>query len=236
MIGNNFYQSKAWINLMQRLRLERVNANGELLCEHCGKPITRAYDCIGHHIIELNERNVGDATVSLNPDNIMLVHHRCHNRIHNKLNMTNRRAVYLVYGAPCSGKTSFVRDNMEQGDLIVDIDSIWECISGCDRYVKPGRLNACAFVVRDCLLEQVRYRTGKWFTAWIVGGYPLTGERERLVKSLGAREIFIDTPREECLQRLTNDPNGRDVGEWTQYIDDWFEKYRPPSSEKIFTG
>ena len=230
MIGENFYQSKDWINLMARLRLERVNADGDLICEHCGKPITRSYDCIGHHVIELNDRNVLDASISLNPDNIMLVHHRCHNRIHQKLSMTDRRNVYLVYGAPCSGKSSFVRENMEQGDLIVNVDDIWQCISGCDRYIKPARLNSNVFVLRDTLLEQVRYRTGKWLTAWVVGGYPLTAERERLCKSLGAREIFIDTTRDECLQRLTECAavDGRDVAEWTRYISDWFEKYTPP--------
>lgn len=233
MIGNgigNFYQSKQWIALMAQLRLERVNADGLLLCEHCGKPITRAYDCIGHHVIELTDRNVNDASIALNPDNIMLVHHRCHNRIHQKLSMTDRRAVYIVYGAPMAGKTSFVYDNMEQGDLIIDIDSIWECISGCDRYVKPARLNSNVFVLRDCLLEQVRYRTGKWLTAWIIGGYPLTAERERLCKSLGAREIFIDTPRDECLRRLTECSDGRNMVEWARYISEWFEKYTPPIS------
>ena len=229
MIGN-FYQSKPWINLMQRLRLERVNADGLLLCEHCGKPIVAKYDCTGHHIEELTDRNVGDATIALNPDNIMLVHHRCDNKIHNKLATTDRRAVYLVYGAPCSGKTTFVMDNMDAGDLIVDMDNIWQCISGCDRYVKPPRLNSNAFVLRDCLLEQVRYRTGKWLSAWVIGGYPLTGERERLVRSLGAREIFIDTDRAECIRRLNEVAtcDGRNVEEWTRYIDDWFDKYRPP--------
>ena len=234
MIGkytlDNFYQSKQWIALMQQLRLQRVNTDGLLLCEHCGRPITKAYDCTGHHVIELTDRNVNDVTISLNPDNIMIVHHKCHNKIHHKLSMTDRRTVYVVYGAPCSGKTSFVRDNMEQGDLIIDIDNIWQCISGCDRYIKPARLNSNVFVLRDNLIEQVRYRSGKWLTAWIVGGYPLTAERERLCKSLGAREIFIDTTRDECLKRLhdaaAND--GRDVDEWTRYISDWFDKYTPP--------
>ena len=231
MTGNNFYQSKPWIKLMQGLRLERVSDDGVLYCEHCGKPITKAYDCIGHHIIELNERNVNDANIALNPDNIMLVHHRCHNKIHNKLACgENVRRVYLVYGSPCAGKFDFVRDNMDAGDLIVDIDNIWACVSGCDRYSKPPRLNSNVFVLRDCLLEQVRYRTGKWLTAWVVGGYPLTGERERLVRSLGAREIFIDTPQDECIKRLIDNPQGRDVAEWTKYISEWWDRYTPPSN------
>lgn len=233
---NNFYQSKAWINLMQRLRLERVNADGLLLCEYCGRAITRAYDCIGHHVIELNECNINDASISLNPDNIVLVHHKCHNRMHHKLSMTDRRNVYIVYGAPLAGKMTFVCDNMEQGDLIVDIDSIWQCISGCDRYVKPARLNSNVFMLRDTLIEQVRYRAGKWLNAWIIGGYPLTAERERLCASLGAREIFIDTDYTECLHRLHDTNDGRNVTEWTQYISDWFEKYTPLFPKITFAG
>jgi hypothetical protein len=31
------------------------------------------------------------------------------------------------------------------GDLIVDMDSIWECISGCGRYVKPNRILSIVF-------------------------------------------------------------------------------------------
>lgn len=213
---------------MQGLRLERVNDDGVLLCEYCGQPITRAYDCIGHHIEELNERNVNNAAIALNPENIMLVHHRCHNKIHNKLAYGESvRRVYVVYGSPCSGKTSFVRDNMDVGDLIIDMDSIWSCVSGCDRYVKPPRLNSCAFIMRDTLLDMVRYRTGKWATAWVIGGYPLTGERERLIKSLGAREIFIDTTREECERRLIENPQGRNISDWLKYISDWWEKYTP---------
>ena len=80
----NFYRSKQWENLLQVLRNERIDAEGNIICAHCGKPIVRKYDCIGHHVIELTEENYTDANISLNPENIKLVHHRCHNLIHNK--------------------------------------------------------------------------------------------------------------------------------------------------------
>ena len=50
---SNFYKSKEWLDLLQVLKLERL-VNGELICEHCHKPIYKKYDCIGHHKIELN--------------------------------------------------------------------------------------------------------------------------------------------------------------------------------------
>ena len=59
--------------------------------------------------------------------------------------------------------------------------------------------------VRDLLIEQVRMGVGSWKNAYIVGGYPLQGERERLCKKLGAKEIYIECSREECLSRLAAD-------------------------------
>lgn len=223
---SNFYKSRDWVNLMQVIRLERVNSEGQLICEYCGKPIIAKYDCIGHHKIELTEANVDNANIALNPDNIMLVHHRCHNKIHNKLSYSQH--VYLVYGSPLSGKNTFVKDNMDVGDCIVDIDNIWQSISGCDRYIKPNRLRSCVFNIRNHMIDMVRMRQGKWLNAWIIGGYPLISERERLCKALGAREIFIDTPREKCIERLHANPEGRDILEWEKYIAEWWERYDPP--------
>ena len=220
---DNFYQSKAWRKLLQGLKIDRLNQDGELICEYCNKPITRAYDIIGHHKQELTEDNVNDYNVSLNPDNVSLVHARCHNYIHDKLGYS-RRQVFLVYGSPLSGKSTWVKANMGEGDLVIDMDNLWQAISNCDRYVKPNRLRAVVFKLRDTLLESVKYRLGKWNNCYIIGGYPLQSERERLCKELGAREVFIDTSRAECLERLRS-LQDRDLVEWTKYIEDWWNKF-----------
>lgn len=224
---DNFYTSKEWAKFRRVVIGERLTAEGETVCEYCHRPIVRAYDIILHHKQELTEENVNDVMISLNPDNIMLVHHRCHNVIHNKLGH-RERGIYLVYGAPLSGKRTYVEEVREPGDLIIDMDSIWQCVSGCDRYTKPQRLNAVVFGVRDYLLDAVRYRRGRWASAYIIGGYPLISDRERLCKELGAREIFIECDRKECINRLLQSKDGRDFTTWLGYIDDWFLKYIPP--------
>lgn len=221
---SDFYKSKEWRKLLITLKLERVNSEGELICEYCGKPIVKAYDCIGHHVKELTEDNYTDYEISLNPDNIQLIHHKCHNIVHNKL-QHSRRSVYIVYGSPLSGKSTYVDGVANEGDLIIDMDSIWQCVSGCDRYVKPARLNAVVFGIRDYLLDCIKYRRGKWVNAYIIGGYPLISERERLSKELGAEEIFIDTDKDECISRLLACDDGRNKDEWTKYINDWWLRY-----------
>lgn len=224
---NNFYQSKQWCMLLVHIKHERLNDEGMLICEHCGKPIVKAYDCIGHHMIELNDENVNDAGISLNPDNIMLVHHKCHNIIHNKLAYGEwKRKVYLVYGAPLSGKSTWVDSVKNDGDLVIDIDNIWQCVSDCDRHIKPKRLNAIVFGVRDYLLDCIRYRRGKWLNAYIIGGYPLISERERLCRELGAEEVFIDCSKDECMNRLLL--SELNTAEYEGYIENWFRQYTPP--------
>lgn len=223
---DNFYQSKEWAKLLQQIKIDRVNAQGQLICEHCGKPIVKAYDCIGHHTLYLTDQNVNDYEVSLNAKLIQLVHHKCHNKIHNKFGY-KRKEIYLVYGSPLSGKTSYINDNKDDGDLIIDIDSIWECVSGCSRYEKPPRLNAVVFAVRDRLMECVKYRVGKWNNAYIIGGFPLISERERICKEYGAREIYIESTKAECLSRLELSEN-RNKSEWKKFIDEWWRRYTPP--------
>lgn len=231
---DNFYKSKQWEKLTRTIKAERVNENGDLICGYCGAPITAKYDAICHHMIFLNEENVNDSEISLNPEKIMIVHRACHNKIHHRGSgggngenspFTGRREVLLVYGPPFAGKSTYVREHLTAGDLVVDIDRVWEALSMQDSHVKPGLIKQNVFMVRDLLLQQVRFRQGFWQTAWVIGGYPLIGERERLCDTLGAEPIFIDTPKEECERRLWETDRKIDRHAWQTYIDTWFERY-----------
>lgn len=224
-----FYKSKQWQKLLEVIKLDRLNENGQIICWHCGKPIVDKYDCIGHHTIFLTEDNVNNADIALNPGLIQLVHHRCHNKIHNKLGYT-KREIFLVYGSPMSGKSTYVDSVAEPGDLIIDMNRLWECVSINGK--RAPKLNSVVFGVRDRLLEMIKYRVGKWDKAYIVGGYPLISERERLCKELGAREIFIDTPKEVCISRLENCKD-RNYSDNLKFIEEWWKRYTPETPPVI---
>lgn len=216
---SEFYKSREWEKLLEILKLERVDDKGQVICSYCHKPITRKYDCIGHHRVELTEQNVNDPDISLNPDNISLVHFRCHNKIHRRFEGFYQQ-VYLVYGSPCAGKTTWVDSVANDDDLIIDIDRIWECLCNSDRYHKPNRIKANVFGVRDALLDQVKVRKGMWRNAYIIGAYPLRTDRDRLCSLLRAREVFIAETKETCMGRAEND-------EWKKFIENWFDDYVP---------
>lgn len=217
---SNFYKSRQWEQLIAQIRIERQDADGNVICEHCGRPIVRRYDCIGHHKVELTEDNVNDYTVSLNPANVMLIHFKCHNRIHERFDGF-RQHVYLVYGAPCSGKTTYVSEIANDDDLILDVDKLWDavCIGGAKD--KPRRLKANVFGLRDCIVDQIRTRSGMWRNAFVIGGYPLRTDRDRMCDLLGAVPIYIDATIGECMERAAKDRPAA----WNDYIREWFDSF-----------
>lgn len=234
MITNlqDFYRSKAWETFIKIIAAERADESGLIWCEHCGQPIIYKYDRIAHHKTHLSLANVNDANIALNPDNIALVHHRCHNEIHERFGFAKPQAirpkkVYLVHGSPCSGKSSYAASVASPGDIIMDMDAIWACISatgsiaGGDGYTaKDERLKRNAFCVRDCILDMIKTRFGEWNNAYIIGGYPRQAERERMATIYGAEMVHIDTPRDLCMLRAAERPK-----EWAGYVAEYWAAY-----------
>lgn len=233
-----FYKSREWESFRRVLIAERTDSSGFVRCAHCGEPITKKYDLIIHHVIELTETNCNDAAIAFNPDNCVCVHFRCHNAIHDRWQGGYRakpKQVYIVYGAPLSGKSTWVNESMGYGDMVADLDSIWECVTGKPRYVKPDKMRGVVFQMWERELELIRYRSGKWNNAYVITGGAVKADRKYLFERVNADEyIFIDTPKETCLERLrwrsfdSCKPWGKPKkmrDEWESYIEQWFNDY-----------
>lgn len=226
-----FYKSKQWESFRKVIIDQRTDADGYVHCAICGKPILKTYDLIVHHKKELSEDNVSDAMISLNPDNVECVHFRCHNQIHERFGFQKsspayiKKHVYIVYGSPCAGKTTWVQDVATQDDLIVDMDSIWQMISVNDRFIKPESLKSVVFEMRDKMYDIIKYRSGKWHNAYIITGGALIGDRDRLKQRIGADDmVFIDTPKEICLERALQRKS--DDIDWQKVVEDYFNSFQ----------
>ncbi|WP_200411385.1 HNH endonuclease [Virgibacillus salexigens] len=220
-ILKSFYATDEWI----QLRLHLINERGNR-CTHCGEIIAKSKDIIGHHIKELTPENVHDHTISLNPDNIELICFDCHNKEHKRFGYQGAKEVYLVYGPPMSGKSTLVKQNIERGDLVVDMDALYAAVSMLPSYDKPDNLYTNVIGIHNQLIDNIRTRYGKWHNAWIVGGYADKYKRDRLTDDLSAELIFCDVSKEECLSRLEQDIDRQyRKDEWTKYINKWFDTY-----------
>jgi len=209
---SEFYRSKEWERFREGFLAERMLRDGELRCERCGKTIVKRYDGILHHKTELTETNYTDAEISLNPENVMLVCHWCHDAIHERWGHQVSRHVYLVYGCPCSGKRAYVDANRGSKDLVLDIDAIYACL-GDDRAV----LKSDMFAVYNVLKDRIRTRAGKWRNAWVLSSAATESDLRRLEDGLGGVErIPIEVPYDECVAEAM-----KRGGKWLEWVEEW---------------
>lgn len=214
---SNFYASKEWRKLRRAIISERLLRDGDIYCSFCGKPILNSWDIIAHHKEYLTEQNVNDLNVSLNPENIDLVHHVCHSRIHEKFIRPNKK-VYVVFGSPSSGKTTYINSIAEKDDLIIDIDRIFECINN----YRSNKVFSNVMKIYNDLLDTVETRNGQWKTAYVV--IANCRSVERLYSRLGAELIYVDTDKETCLRQA--EEKIKKYGEpYKKAIDDFFNEW-----------
>ena len=214
---HQFYCSKPWTDLSFRLKIER---DGK--CQRCGTVPDDFSLLIGHHKVELTEENISNPAISLNPEHIEIICLDCHNKEHRRFGYQGQKKVYIVYGSPLSGKTSAVRQMMRYGDIVLDMDALWQALTMQPNYVKPDNVRFNVFVLRDNLLDQIKTRYGNWYDAYVIGGYPDKYERERLAHTLGAELIYCESTQEECLARLEQ---SKRPAVWADYINDWWRRF-----------
>lgn len=217
--AHKLYTSKAWGELRRNLIIERGP-----VCQECGSLIADSSKLVGHHTIMLSPDNINDPNVALNPAFIRLLCTWCHNAEPGHFLDQNTHSVFIVYGSPMSGKTTLVNQLARYGDMILDIDKIYEAISGMPLYDKPENLRFNVFRIRDLMIDMVKTRFGKWRDAYVVTGGAIKAERERLAKELGGELIYVESTKEECMSRVANSGKSKD---WYKYIDKWWSEYTP---------
>lgn len=236
---SQFYNSDDWSNCKAQVTQERMK-DGCLYCEHCGKIIVKGFNpnaknnkgaIVYHHKIYLNNYNVNDAAIAINPDNIAILHWSCHNEVHERFgygtNHIIEKKVYLVTGSSCSGKTSWVKERLQPNDIVLDIDDIWEMVSGQARYIKPNSLKPVVFRIRDEIKDLISKGVGTWRNAYVIESLPAAMDRKREAeryKAFNVEIITLEATLEECLDRLHLNPNGRDIKAYEGYIKEWFDR------------
>lgn len=219
-----FYCHKDYLDLAQACK---IKSGG--VCAKCGG-VFDISELRPHHKVELTLDNIDDVNVTLNPDNIEVLCHDCHNAAHKRFGYAvGVKHVYLVYGSPCAGKTTYVNSVATRNDLIVDLDKIHRAICICGLYDKPDATKRVAFNVRDYLLDEVRTATPrrKWQDAYIIGTYPDRIDRDMFVQDYGAELVHIDTSKEECIKRAYQDIERSSIRDAViGWINAYWERYR----------
>ncbi|MDG9703793.1 hypothetical protein [Streptomyces sp. DH37] len=127
------------------------------------------------------------------------------------------RAVTIVYGPPCAGKTTYVTQRARPGDLVLDLDAIAQALGSPNDHGHPPALIPFAIEARDAVLTRLT-RAHELRHAWVI-----TSRADVLARLPGAQLVTLDVPADECKRRAR--AAGRPP-RWDAHIDRWWREYR----------
>lgn len=130
----------------------------------------------------------------------------------------------IVYGSPCSGKTTYVRNNAGDCDFIFDYDRL--LLATTDRTLHLAEKHALHWLILELRQKFVECAKSADNVEifWLVCSWN-TDYIKTLFEGIDTEEIFIEATKEECYRRLENDETRPDKEEWKTAIDEWFEKH-----------
>jgi hypothetical protein len=238
-----FYSSAAWIALRDA---ERAAAGGVCRTPGCGKP--------GHtvdHTVEIR-----DGGARLDPRNARLLCQSCHIL---KTNAARRARsdresdvaaanhpdwlkpslipLLIVCGPPGAGKSTWAREQLGKGGLLIDLDEIMAELSSLPLY-QAGRewLNP-AIRRRNSLLGCLS-RPARWARAALIVTEPAAERREWWATKLRpASVVVLETSEGVCIDRLNADPRreARRI-EIAEAVHTWWSRYTRRVGDVIVPG
>lgn len=115
--------------------------------------------------------------------------------------------VYLVYGSPCSGKSTYINEHLQRCDLVCDVDHIYSAITMQNPHDAELYTHEVACQLANTLADIIRDRKGNWKNAYVVSIANTAEKLQEAKERVNADEaVFIDTPYEVCMDRAKERP------------------------------
>lgn len=139
----------------------------------------------------------------------------------------------IIHGAPCSGKSTFVKKNMKETDIAYDYDALSRALQYSDVH-KIDRQVTHEFVIdfRLAILNRVKEVKETKGTCWFIVT-TLTQNLVDFTKDCDVEIIEMKATKEECLKRLEKDKTRQDKEKWKKKIEEWFENKQEKEGESM---
>lgn len=110
--------------------------------------------------------------------------------------------IHVVTGPPCAGKSTFITDNAEPGDTIVDFDRLAVAFGSTGHHDTPLPMRRVVQKARHAAITQILM--GVVTDAWIIDTDP-TRVMLAQYRRAGAEIHTIDPGLDACLERAVTD-------------------------------
>lgn len=130
--------------------------------------------------------------------------------------------IKLVYGAPASGKTTYVKKSIGDNDIVYDFDDIMQAMTGLPYQQMNPNLIDFVTDMRTSLIKSLKYNK-KIDTAYIITTF--IGDRlEKELKGLDVEYVKMDVPIGVCIDRVESSDR-LNKKELKDTIKDWYGRY-----------
>jgi len=117
--------------------------------------------------------------------------------------------ITIVTGPPCGGKSTFVRENAQPGDIVVDMDSLALALTfpGEKSHAYSDKSRSVARAARNAAVKQALSvaQGERRLGVWIIHTDPGV-EARRMYRASSASFVELNPGRAVCLQRLKERP------------------------------
>ena len=136
----------------------------------------------------------------------------------------------MVWGSPGSGKTTYVKQHMHAGDMVVDLDYIKQAISLQGKTASISNLMPVALDIREHIYDLISKRDIiQTETVWVVAGLPKHEDREYTRRRLRPNDmVHINSDMERCIEQAMSDTERHDKDIQVKIIRKWFDDYQEP--------
>lgn len=176
------------------------------LCQRCGMEAK-----LVDHIIP-SEDDWKDRT---NLDNLESLCNDCHKLktkrewIKRNKGKVRRMIINVVVGYPGSGKTTYVKQRVGSHDLVYDYDALMQALTFKPSHEDNIDVNDYIQLFYELILRKINSEQ-TFDNVWIILSYP-DARLDSLLVSHKLRHIYIDTPKDICINRLADQQ--RDVNQ-----------------------
>jgi hypothetical protein len=131
--------------------------------------------------------------------------------------------ITIVTGPPCGGKSTYIKDNARDGDIVIDMDELARALVKGDvnNHDYGDEVRAIARAARKGAAKQALIAgQGNRLGVWIIHTDPPASDRANY-KIAGARIVECSPGLQVCLERLKNRPKVNQL-KVEQYIRDYY--------------